>query len=394
MERFTEIFFAVSAIAEAAAAVYFFKRFLRDIFGADFSHSKALFANLCGKIIPSLLLTFSVMQLSFGIFNSLTCLISPLIIGRDPAAASLTMMLFNIFSLCTACIFGKKILCTATNNSVQMSVKSSGLTALTLYLFAAGLYVNLAVFGNTVDSERSAEIFRKSFPMLAVHCLGAAAVFTAVRTKKKLSEISFGAELALKQAEQAGERLKKTAVFRHDAKRHIAVLSGLLKKGENSCAEKYLSEIKGMAEELSKPFNTGCAAVDAVLESKLGSLERAGIKHEFYLRLPEKVICTAELCGVISNILDNAINACRCLEDTDEKFIRLRAAAQGNLMIIEEENSFDGGAFQKGIGLMSIENAAEKYGGRLSIKPNGKVFSVTVVMRINLLTGEREENRA
>lgn len=380
MESFTEKFFAVSAFAEAAAAVYFFGGILKNIFEINFLRDTKFSAENFKKIFSALLLTFSVMQLSFGIFNSLTCLISPLLIGRNPIFTSLTMILFNIFSLGTACLFYKIIL-RQTAFAVSKNIeKSSNLTALTLYLFTAGLYINLAVFGNVVDSEKVPEIFRNGFPMLAVYAFGTAAVFMTVRTKKKLSEISFGAELAFKQAEQSGELLRKTAVFRHDAKKHIAVLSGLLKKGEKEHAEKYLSEIGGMAERLSKPFNTGCAAADTVLENAFCSCEKFGVKAEFDLRLQENIICTAELCGVLSNILDNAVNACCGLENTVSKFIRLRGNVQGNLIFIEEENSYDGRDFQKGTGLMSIENTAKKYGGKVSIKCGDGMFRITLIM--------------
>lgn len=382
MERFTESFFAVSAFAEAAVGIYFFGIFLKNVFKVSLLNDAKISAGLCKKIFSAILLTFSVMQLSFGIFNSLTCLISPFIIGRAPASASLVMILFNIFSLGTACLFYKIILQQTAFAEDTNGSNGSSLTALTLYLFTAGLYINHAVFGNTADSEKIPEIFRTGFPMLAVHVLGAVSIFAAVRTKKRLSEISFCAKLALKQAEQTEERLRKTAIFRHDAKRHTAVLSGLLKKGKLDRAEKYLSEISGMTEVISKPFNTGCAAADAVLENALCSCGKFGIKTEFTLHLQENIMCTAELCGVLSNILDNAVNACRGLENTDEKFIRLRGEIQGNLLLIEAENNFDGRTFRKGTGLMSIENTAKKYGGSVSTKCACGVFSITVIMNI------------
>lgn len=382
MERFTENFFAVSAFAEAAVGIYYFRKILKNIFRVSLLNDIKISAGLCKKIFSALLLTFSVMQLSFGIFNSLTCLISPLIIGRAPAAASLIMILFNIFSLGTACLFYKIILRQTAFAADKNNVNDSSLSALALYLFAVGIYINLAVFGNAADSEKVHEIFRTGFPMLAVHVLGAVSIFAAVAAKKKFSEISFGAELALKQAEQTEERLRKTAIFRHDAKRHTAVLSGLLKKGKLDRAEKYLSEIGGMAAVLSKPFNTGCAAADAVLENALCSCGKCGIKTEFTLHLQENIMCTAELCGVLSNILDNAVNACRGLENTDEKFIKLRGGIQGNMLFIQSENSFDGRTFQKGTGLASIENTAKKYSGKVSIKRGNGVFSITVIMNI------------
>lgn len=375
MEKFTEKFFLISAFAEAAAEAFFFGKILKQAFFIP-RGKKLLFK----KIFSCLLLTLSAMQLSFGIFDSLTCLVSPLLFRMEPAAASLTMMLFNVLSICTACIFYKIIFSQTALRTAAGGENTGVLTALTLYLFAAGLYINSAVFGSTADSGRADEIFLTGFPMLALHLLGAAAVFAAVRNEKRFSEISFGTELAEKRAEQAAERLEKTAAFRHDAKRHIAVLSGLLKKGSSAAAEKYLSEIGDMADELSGSFSTGCAAADTVLESALCSCGKFGIRADFRLRLKENSICTADLCGVLSNILDNAVNACLGMEKTDGSFIRLRGGMQGGVLFIESENSFDGRAFQKGTGLMSIERAVKKYGGNVLLKHGDGVFSITVIM--------------
>lgn len=378
MEKITEDFFIVSAIAEAVTAFYFFIKILRKILGADFNIHRKLCAKTCGRILLSLTLTCSVMQLSFGIFNSLTCLISPVIVGKDSAAASAAMILFNIFSLLTACLFYKIILRNISPNKSGIG----NLTALAIYLFSVGLYINTAVFGNTSDSEKTAEIFKMGFPLLAVYVSGVAAFFTAIGISGRLSEVSFGAELIAKQAAQAEERLRETAFFRHDARYHTAVLSGLLKKGEHTRAEKYLYEISGIEKVLSKPYNTGCAAADVVLESKLAVCEKAGIKTECGLKLSEMGIGTAVFCGVLSNILENAVNACMDMESSSERFIRVSGGIQGNMLMIESENSFDGKAFQKGTGLMSVENTAKKYGGNVLIRCKGCVFSITVLMRL------------
>ena len=90
-----------------------------------------------------------------------------------------------------------------------------------------------------------------------------------------------------------------------------------------------------------------------------------------------------DICIVLSNALDNAIHACKSLDDGKEKYIRVSGRIQGDFLMMEVENSFHRkGVFKKGTGLSNVKTVAEKYGGAMSIETKGDIFVLHVLLII------------
>lgn len=90
-----------------------------------------------------------------------------------------------------------------------------------------------------------------------------------------------------------------------------------------------------------------------------------------------------DFCVILSNALDNGIRACREMEDEENKYIRVTGRIQGDLILMEIENSFSGRAMlREGTGLANIKAAAGKYHGAVSIKTEGRVFLLSVLLII------------
>ena len=94
------------------------------------------------------------------------------------------------------------------------------------------------------------------------------------------------------------------------------------------------------------------------------------------------------ICIVLSNALDNAIQAVKSLDANIEKYIHVSGRIQGDFLMLEIENSFHGkGAFKKGTGLSNVKKVAEKYGGAMSIETQENVF----VLRVLLILSQHPE---
>lgn len=124
-------------------------------------------------------------------------------------------------------------------------------------------------------------------------------------------------------------------------------------------------------------------------------------KNAEHLLFPDNLLIQSYDIGIIlGNALDNAIEACRKLEENEpnaETFIRLSSFPKGKMIFIEIENSFDGKVIRKrqsefpvtdkadreahGIGFANIKNAAEKYHGAVDWSVNNKVFTLLIMMR-------------
>ena len=104
--------------------------------------------------------------------------------------------------------------------------------------------------------------------------------------------------------------------FRHDLNNHLQVLDGYLNLGKYDKAKDYLEEIGEFISLTENVTNTGHSLLDAVIGAKITYARRLGIKASLMLQVPHELPLTQlELCTVLGNILDNAIEACERIPD-------------------------------------------------------------------------------
>ena len=75
---------------------------------------------------------------------------------------------------------------------------------------------------------------------------------------------------------------------------------------------------------------------------------------------------------------------------TSKKNIHVSGRIQGNFLMIEIENSYQGnGVFKKGTGLSNVKMIAEKYGGAMSVEALEHEF----VFRVLLIIPEQTDKK-
>ena len=236
--------------------------------------------------------------------------------------------------------------------------------------------------------------------MLAMYFLGLASLFCILFSYKKLQQIfRLSTEISLLEqqehsltqyVEEAKTHYDETKSFRHDIRNHIAVVKNLLRSGKLEEAVSYMEDMDDMAKKMSFPCSTNNPVVDILVGNKLGIAKGMGIDVDCSLLLPYPCsLRDIDICIVLSNALDNAIQAVKNLDDSTEKYIRVSGRIQGDFLMMEIENSFHGkGAFKKGTGLSNVKKVAEKYGGAMSIETQENVF----VLHVLLIIPQHPEN--
>lgn len=191
--------------------------------------------------------------------------------------------------------------------------------------------------------------------------------------------------------------------MKHDMKNTLAVIMQLAGR-EEAELQTYLSELNQNFDNLEFQFKTGNTVVDTLLNMKYHEAIRIipdiRIDAERLLFSDEMHIQSYDIGVMIGNALDNAMEACRKLKAEDpeaETFIRLTSFQKGKMIFIEVENSFNGRVVKKkqsefpvtdktdkrehGIGLLNIKHTAEKYHGAVDWSVDGKVFTLSVMMK-------------
>lgn len=194
------------------------------------------------------------------------------------------------------------------------------------------------------------------------------------------------------QYETLRAAIEETRRARHDLRHHFATLSALADRGAWEELRRYLRDAAANvpADELNLCENQ---AVDGVAGRYSALSRQSGVPFTCQLSLPPALpVPEMDVCVVLQNLLENALEASRRLEGGG--YIRLKAALHGdNLVLITVENAYDGsleeraGALQSskhpgmGIGLQSVAHIAEKGGGYCRFLHEGGVFTANVMLR-------------
>jgi sensor histidine kinase regulating citrate/malate metabolism len=170
-------------------------------------------------------------------------------------------------------------------------------------------------------------------------------------------------------------------------------MEGLLTDGHKENAENYLTELKGELDEIPVLVRTSHPIVDAVLTSYLQRANQSGISVQMDVRLPNEITVPAvDLCVLIGNAVDNAINACELLSEDHSKKISIAIYQKDLSLLIEVKNSYSPNLKQPkerashGLGLKNIENVAKRNNGFFEITSDTDTFCISIIIH-NPVTG-------
>lgn len=267
-----------------------------------------------------------------------------------------------------------------------------------LMIFIMSEYINTLSFDYqfvVLEEDGSFEYLLSHWQLLAMHFLGLLSLFCILFSYKKLQQnFRLSTEISLLEqeehslnqyVEEAKTRYDETKSFRHDIRNHIAVVKNLLQSGKLEEAVSYMKDMDDMAEKMSFPCSTNNPVVDILVGNKLGIAKSMGIDVDCSLLLPYPCsLKDIDICIILSNALDNAVQAVKRLDAGMEKYIHVSGRIQGDFLMMEIENSFHGkGAFKKGTGLSNVKKVAEKYGGAMSIEAQENKFVLHVLLIIS-----------
>lgn len=180
---------------------------------------------------------------------------------------------------------------------------------------------------------------------------------------------------------------------RHDLRHQLVVIKELA-KDTNPTLTEYLDSLIHSIPHAPKKYCEN-KAVNSIISHYGAICANESIALETKLNVPESEdsVLDNDLCLVFGNLIENAIEACRRL-DNDGCFIRLSADIRYKTLIITMDNSFDGhfkirdGKYLSskrndfGIGLSSIQSVAQKYGGDTEFVAKNRVFQSSLYFQI------------
>ena len=179
---------------------------------------------------------------------------------------------------------------------------------------------------------------------------------------------------------------------RHDMRHHLNQISRLAEEENLPKLKEYLTSTICKIPDFDMHLCENQAA-DSVAGYYYALARRENIPFSLRLDLPARLpVDEVDLCLVLSNLLENALEASLRIVDSP-RHIRITSYLHaGNLLLIQVENTYVGeileknGVFQsskrkgEGIGLQSVRHIAEKSGGASTFSHQNGIFCAKVML--------------
>ena len=235
----------------------------------------------------------------------------------------------------------------------------------------------------------------------ALYVISSAGVFlTVLYLVVKIFSLAHRQNAILQQMELQKEFGEKTIVgdeelrrFRHDYRNHMIVVNAYLQSGRVDEASAYLTAINSSLGDTLNKIVTGNFVADAILNHKAVSAAKDEIVLTFDGAIPGEGIANEDLCTILANLLDNAIEACRTLPSEQDRNIKARGSRQHNNFLLHVENPTTLDAVpakstkrdrrNHGLGLKNVERVAKRYDGSVICGVEDHVFSVDIRLCLN-----------
>lgn len=198
-----------------------------------------------------------------------------------------------------------------------------------------------------------------------------------------------------KSYEELQKNYNQNAKVYHDLDNNLSVLYNLIQIERYDEASRYIDEISSPIRNLHDNIITGNSSIDFVLNYKSKQAAQQNIKVHFSADFaPSVKINVEDLCTVLFNLLDNAIEACEKLDSNKDRWITLTMCPIDNMYVIKIKNpcqledmktsdalleTTKKNKLLHGWGIQNILDTVEKYEGIAQIIVENKIFCFTTM---------------
>lgn len=279
----------------------------------------------------------------------------------------------------------------------KISIELKG-ACLMLVLFVpglCGLIFMIEQSANKINSITPITWFAVSILLLAFIFI---IYFTSEQKQEKLrtEALKDRNELLNKKYDSINRIYRDNSKLYHDLNNHMNVLYHILEEGHIATAKQYIQEISKPIMQLTKDVWTGVDVVDTVINSKIQRMEEAGIKVDINVECPQNSnILPNDLCTILSNIIDNSIEAVEKLPDGG--YINITMRRINYFLFIRVVNpccnvkrfetfppTTKEDKIYHGWGLQSVGDIVKKYNGTLECINENCIFKVEIMLPFDM----------
>lgn len=206
---------------------------------------------------------------------------------------------------------------------------------------------------------------------------------------------SYQNDLVVKHYEEVQNIYHEMRGWKHDYHNHIQTMKAYRKLGENAELDEYLDDLDNDLTRVDTIVKSGNVMVDAILNSKLSLARSRKININAKAAVPKELsISEIDLCVIIGNLLDNAMEACLKLIKEEDRIIRVYIDIKRDQLYISVTNTYGGNVRKQngrylsrkggnhGFGLMRVDRLVDKYGGYIKRRDEEGAFTTEIMLPI------------
>lgn len=202
----------------------------------------------------------------------------------------------------------------------------------------------------------------------------------------------------LKQAEAEMSSLRQAealaATYQHDMRHHLTAINGFLAAGKPGQAEEYIRQVQADIGAITPKRFCENELVNLLCSSFSAKAERMGVRLTLEAAVPDlAAISDTELCALLSNGLENALNAVGGLKE-NRRWVEFYCGVRAGKLLIEIKNPYEGAVAMcddlpvsagvgHGYGCRSIQTIVRRSRGLCAFSPENGVFTLRIVLPIH-----------
>lgn len=194
----------------------------------------------------------------------------------------------------------------------------------------------------------------------------------------------------IKQIREANEQVR---IYRHDMRHHLSLINLYLMEGNLDTLKKYLGEAQGQIDEITPLRFCENETINLLLSSFFQKAQNIGIFLKIHVHISKELkVSDGAFCSILSNALENAMNATKEVQENEYKIIKLVITMIDEKLLIEVLNHYNEDIlFENGIpisskeghgfGIKSIINIVKKNNGIFTFQTRlDKVFIMRIII--------------
>lgn len=256
---------------------------------------------------------------------------------------------------------------------------------------------NDVTFGQHTDFN---SVFDVLFVLVLIS-LGYMLIFMGIASSSKVISLQYNYKIVENQVELQRQNYKKLSetiellyALKHDIRHHFSAIKTMVAEQKNGRALEYIEQFNQSEQYKTIPTLCDNFAADSIIKYYMSIALGRNIDFTVNINIPEDLgINSLDLCVVLGNCLDNAIDACDKLDDSQIKQITLTSKIVGTHIVFKIVNSFNGKLNKinnviksskeepgHGIGLSTIHETVNRYNGNVDYKYTEDRFEITILM--------------